>query len=170
MNLCLATPLISHGNSTSIKSLLKHRNEYKLFHNSTQATRSRTPTSCQGIYNTNQIGHWMCLPGVAYEETHQLENIQKTAMRILFRGLCYNEAIATAELPMLADRRETLYTTQSNQKLHHLQPHPRKLNYAIRNVRVYLVFHVVGLNVIWTHFYYMACTIGINRSFLITCE
>ena len=48
---------ISRGNSTTIKSPLKHRNKYKLFHNSTQATRSRTPTSCQDIYNNNPIGH-----------------------------------------------------------------------------------------------------------------
>ena len=63
-------------------------------------------------------------------QTNQLESIQKRAMRIIFYGMRYNDAIATAEIPTLADRREalcrSLFATmqQTNHKLHHLLPSP----------------------------------------------
>ena len=45
------------------------------------------------------------------QQTKQLESIQRRAMRIIFRNVTYAEAIVTAGIPTLADRRETLYRT-----------------------------------------------------------
>ena len=57
-----------------------------------------TPVSCrQVVWHTS----------ITKTGTNQLENVQKRAVR-LFRGPCYNEAIAIASLPKLAERRETL--------------------------------------------------------------
>ena len=42
------------------------------------------------------------------QQTKQLESIQRRAMRIIFRNVSYAEAIVTAGIQTLADRRETL--------------------------------------------------------------
>ena len=76
-------------------------------------------------------------------QTNQLESIQKRAMRIVFHGMRYNDAIATARISTLADRREalcrSLFATmqQPNHKLHHLLPPPRTCTYSLRNARAY---------------------------------
>ena len=63
-------------------------------------------------------------------QTNLLESIQKRAIRIIFCGMCYNDAIATETIPTLADRREALCRSlfarmqQTNYKLHHLLPPP----------------------------------------------
>ena len=41
-------------------------------------------------------------------QTNPLESIQKRAMRIILYGMRYNDAIATARIPMLTDRREAM--------------------------------------------------------------
>ena len=76
-------------------------------------------------------------------QTNLLESIQKRAMCITFCGMRYNDGIATARMPTLADRREalcrSLFATmqQTNHKLHHLLPPPRTCNYSLRNARAY---------------------------------
>ncbi|KAK2174255.1 hypothetical protein NP493_815g00001 [Ridgeia piscesae] len=63
-------------------------------------------------------------------------------MRSIFCGMRYNDAIATARIPTLADRREALCRSlfarmqKTNHKLHHLPP-PRTCNYSFRNARAY---------------------------------
>ena len=80
---------------------------------------------------------------LSIRHTNQLESIQKRAMRIIFYGMRYNDAIATARIPTLADRREALYRSlfarmqQTNHKLHHLLRPPRRCNYSLRNARTY---------------------------------
>ncbi|KAK2146578.1 hypothetical protein NP493_3631g00000 [Ridgeia piscesae] len=64
-------------------------------------------------------------------------------MRIIFCGMRYNDAIATARIPTLADRREALCRSlfarmqQTNHKLHNLLPPPRTWNYSLCNARAY---------------------------------
>ncbi|KAK2156800.1 hypothetical protein NP493_1939g00017 [Ridgeia piscesae] len=66
-------------------------------------------------------------------------------MRIICCGMRYNDAIATARIPTLADRREALLRSlfarmqETNHKLHHLLPPPRTCNYSLRNARGYSV-------------------------------
>ncbi|KAK2176321.1 hypothetical protein NP493_670g00005 [Ridgeia piscesae] len=54
-------------------------------------------------------------------------------MRIIFCGMRYNDATATARMPTLADRREALCRSlfarmqQTNHKLHHLLPPPQDM-------------------------------------------
>ena len=100
-------------------------------------------------YHNHPLRRRIRLPCVAYEPNktikQQLKNIQKKSMCIIFRGMCYSDAIAIARLPTLADRREALCISlfasmqQPNHKLHHLlpPPPPRTSNYVILNARAY---------------------------------
>ncbi|KAK2168997.1 hypothetical protein NP493_1209g00038 [Ridgeia piscesae] len=64
-------------------------------------------------------------------------------MRIIFCGMRYSDAIVTARIPTLADRRESLCRSlsarmqQTNHKLHHLLPSPGACNYSFCNARAY---------------------------------
>ena len=116
-------------------------------HHSTKACWNRTASSRQNIYHNRPFCHRIRLPSVAYQSDNKTNkparSIQKRAMRIIFYRMRHNDAIATARIPTLADRREalcrSLFATmqQTNHKLHHLLPPPRICIYSLRNTHAY---------------------------------
>ena len=91
----------------------------------TSLVRSVVEYACQ-VWHTN----------LTKQQTKQLESIQRRAMRT-FRNVL--EAIVTAGIPTLADRRETLCRTlfakrqKHNHKLHHLLPPVRETTHSMRS-------------------------------------
>ena len=79
------------------------------------------------------------------QQMKQLESMQRRAMRIIFRNMSYAEAIVTAGISTLADRRKTLCRTlfaniqKHNHKLHHLLPPIREPTHATRSNCKYTV-------------------------------
>ena len=59
--------------------------------------------------------------------SNQVEQIQKRALRIIFPSLTYDQAMLTANLPSLHDRRSTL----CNRLFHHMLDPSHKLNFVI---------------------------------------
>ena len=102
----------------------------------------------------------------------QLDNIQKRAMCIIFREISYSNAIATAILSTLADRREALCRSlfasmqQPNHKLHHLLP-PQGHVITQSLMFVLTVFLAIGPIDSSTLFCRMDLITGSNRTFLI---
>ncbi|KAK2172321.1 hypothetical protein NP493_974g00050 [Ridgeia piscesae] len=87
----------------------------------------------------------------------------------------YNDAIATARIPTLADRREALCRSlfarmqQTNHKLPHLLPPPGTCNYSLRNARAYGVPRC-KTNASRTLLCRMDCIIGSEWTSLFTHE
>ncbi|KAK2182597.1 hypothetical protein NP493_347g00000 [Ridgeia piscesae] len=96
-------------------------------------------------------------------------------MHIIFCGMRYNDAIATARIPTLADRREALCRSlfarmqQTNHKLHHLLPPPGTCNYSLRNARL-TVFLAVRPIASRTLLCRMDCIIGSELTSLFADE
>ena len=73
----------------------------------------------------------------------ELEKLQKRAMRIMFPFMPYKVVLATAGLPSMYERRETitakLFNVISNpdHKLHSLLPTRNQSKYSLRNNRAY---------------------------------
>ena len=64
--------------------------------------------------------------------SNQVEQIQKRALRIIFPSLTYDQAMLTANLPSLHDRRSTL----CNRLFHHMLDQRHKLNSLVPPHRV----------------------------------
>ena len=108
-------------------------------------------------------------------QTNLLESIQKRAMRIIFCGMHYNDAIATARILTLADRREalgrSLFATmqQTNHKLHHLLPPPGHVTTLFVTLARTVLLAVKPISS-RTHLSRMNCIIGSEWTSLFTYE
>ena len=76
--------------------------------------------------------------------SHDIERIQKRAMRMVFPDLSYNEACLKANLPKLSERRDTLSQSlfanivrNNDHKLAHLLPKRAVLTKDLRTVRTF---------------------------------
>ena len=86
---------------------------------------------------------WHC--GLTMEQSGQIESIQKRALRITFPDVAYLEALQTAGLETLENRRGKLSQNlfmnllDHKHKLHHLLPKQRTVNYNLRICKKYPV-------------------------------
>ena len=75
--------------------------------------------------------------------TDDIERVQIRAMRIIFLGLSYGDALVCSQLPTLKDRRNDICLRffksmeKSDHKLHHLFPNSRTSRYSLRKPRKY---------------------------------
>ena len=67
--------------------------------------------------------------------SNQVEQIQKRALRIIFPSLTYDQAMLTANLPSLHDRRSTL----CNRLFHHMLDPSHKLNSLVPPTELYYI-------------------------------
>ena len=127
---------------TQTKSLQKHRNVYISSSFSKEPALTLTISSTYTLQSSDR--YWSTHAkhtSLTKKQTRQIEYIQRRAMRIIFHDKLYTEAITTANLPTLSDRREKLCRTlfismqQSTHKLHHLLPPLRETPYTTRNTR-----------------------------------
>ena len=139
-----------------------------ILHHSTQACWNRAASSRQHIYYNHPYCHQICLPSVAYQSNNETnkparKHSEKGHAHYIF-GMRYTDAIATARIPTLADRREalgrSLFATmqQTNHKLHHLLPPPGHPTLFVTLART--VFLAVRPIASRTHLCRMDCIIG----------
>ena len=82
-------------------------------------------------------------PGLTQYLTDNIERVQIRAMRIIFPGLSYGDALVCSQLPTLKDRRNDICLSffksmeKSDHKLHHLFPNFRISRYSLRKPRKY---------------------------------
>ncbi|KAK2184414.1 hypothetical protein NP493_264g02010 [Ridgeia piscesae] len=95
-------------------------------------------------------------------------------MRIIFCGMRYNDAITTARIPTLADRREALCRSlfarmqQTNHKLHHLlPPPPGHVTTVFVTLTVFLAVRPIASRILLCR---MDCIIGSEWTSLFTDE
>ena len=82
-------------------------------------------------------------PGLTQYLTDDIERVQIRAMRIIFQGLSYGDALVCSQLPTLKDRGNDICLRffksmkKSDHKLHHLFPNSRTSQYSLRKPRKY---------------------------------
>ena len=82
-------------------------------------------------------------PGLSQFLTDDIERVQIRAMRIIFPGLSYGDALVCSQLPTLKDRRNDICLRffksmeKSDHKLHHLFPNSRTSRNSLRKPRKY---------------------------------
>ena len=81
--------------------------------------------------------------GLTQYLTDDFERVQIRALRLIFPGLSYGDALVSSQLPTLKDRRNDICPRffksmeKSDHKLHHFLPNSRTSGYSLRKPRKY---------------------------------